>query len=602
MISFRAVKLYAYLFLFFAVGMTFLPCVRNDFVNWDDFVFVVKNSHISSLSVESFLWMLTTFYQGAWHPLTWLSHGLDRALWGLNPSAHHLVNVIIHALNAVLVCVLFTMLQGVGLVTSTKRALDQTPLQTRVPTPEPATTSVYLGAFAAALLFAVHPLRVESVAWVSERKDVLCAFFFLGSLLTYLKYACAENFREKRWYYLLTLALEFLALLSKPMAVTLPLVFVLFDFFPLARLTRSSFGRLIWEKIPFLLLCLGTVVANLVGTWGLAVPLSYISPSMRIMNAFHSIVFYLCQTVFPSNLVPFYQMDPDLNYFGPQFVICAVLVLVVTGIVIRRALNQDRLWAAVWFYYLITLAPTLGLFMFYRHAVANRYTYLSTLSFWFLIALGISRVWDRAGKLKNPLWMKTAALGAVALMGLVCVNITQKQIGIWRDSRTLWSYVIEHADYVPAVAFFGLGRELERQGELKLALEHYNMAHSLNPKNPQFREKIGDVLVKMGDLESALKIFTQIRDSDSNRPATHVNLGRTLALMKRYNEAAACFQRALELEPNSPHSLLWLTQIYLEIGDRKKAESCYRGYLRLGGESAAEFEHRLGIDSGSQKK
>src|SRR5208283_2308739 len=192
-----------------------------------------------------------------------------------------------------------TMLQEVGLVTSAKRALDQTPLQTRVSTPGPATTSVYVGAFAAALLFAVHPLRVESVAWVSERKDVLCAFFFLGSLITYLKYACAENFREKRWYYLLTLALEFLALLSKPMAVTLPFVFVLFDFFPLARLTRSSFGRLIWEKIPFLLLCLGTLVANLVATWEYAEAFISVSTSIRIMNAFYGVVFYLRQTVFP---------------------------------------------------------------------------------------------------------------------------------------------------------------------------------------------------------------------------------------------------------------------------------------------------------------
>ena len=518
MISFRAIKLYAYLLLFFAVGMTFLPCVRNDFVNWDDFVFVVKNSHISSLSVESFLWMLTTFYQGAWHPLTWLSHGLDRALWGLNPSAHHLVNVIIHALNAVLVCVLFTMLQGVGLVTSTKRALDQTPLQTRVPTPEPATTSVYLGAFAAALLFAVHPLRVESVAWVSERKDVLCAFFFLGSLLTYLRYACAENFREKRWYYLLTLALEFLALLSKPMAVTLPLVFVLFDFFPLARLTRSSFGRLIWEKIPFLLLCLGTVVANLVATWEYAEAFISVSTSIRIMNAFYGVVFYLRQTVFPSNLVPFYKMNVDLNYFGPQFVVSALLVLVVTGIVIWRALNKDRLWAAVWFYYLIILAPTMGLIMSQHHAIANRYTYLSTLSFWFLIALGISRVWDRAGKLKNPLWMKTTALGTVALLGLMYVYSTEEQIGIWRNSKTLWSYVIEHADHVPAVAFFGLGRELERQGDLKQALEYYSVANSLSPRNSQFRNQIGEVLVQLGDIESALKVFTENRNEHSNWP------------------------------------------------------------------------------------
>ncbi|MGO9119036.1 MAG: tetratricopeptide repeat protein [Desulfomonilaceae bacterium] len=601
-ISPRAIKLYACLLLFFVVGMTFLPCVRNDFVNWDDLSFVVRNGHISSLSVKSFLWMLTTFYQGAWHPLTWLSHGLDRALWGLSPSAHHLVNVIIHALNAVLVCVLFTMLQEVGLVKSAKRALDQTPLQTRVPPPEPAPTSVYLGAFAAAFLFAVHPLRVESVAWISERKDVLCTFFFLGSLITYLKYACAEDFYKKRRYYLLTLALEFLALLSKPMAVTLPLVFVLFDFFPLARITRSSFGRLIWEKIPFLLLCLGTVVANLVATWVYAESFISVPASIRIMNAFYGIVFYLCKTVFPSNLVPFYHLNVSLNYFGPRFVISALLVLVGTAIVVWRALNQDRLWAAVWFYYLITLAPTLGFLMSHHHAIANRYTYLTTLSFWFLIALGFSRVWDRAGKLRNPIWMKTTAVGAVAIVGLVCVYITQEQISIWRNSKTLWSYVIEHADYVPAVAFFGFGRELERQGALKQALEYYNVANSLNPSNSQFRNQIGEVLVKLGDLESALKVFTENRDKHSNWPFAHFQVGRTLVLLKRYDEAAACLERALELEPNSLDSLLWLTQLCLAKGDKPGAETSYRKYLRLRGAPVPQVEHTLGIDSGNQER
>jgi len=459
-----------------------------------------------------------------------------------------------------------------------------------------------MGAFAAALLFAVHPLRVESVAWVSERKDVLCAFFFLGTLIAYLKYARARDPHKKRQYYLFTLGLCFLALLSKPMAVTLPFVFLLFDFFPLRRLTRSSFGGLVREKLLFLLLSLGVVVANVLASGRAGVPLSYVPVSMRIMNAFYALVFYVRQTVFPSNLIPLYQMDRDLDYFGPKFVLSAVLVLVVTGIVIWRALKKDRLWASIWFYYLITLAPALGLFMPYRHAVADRYTYLPTLGFWFLAALAIGRVWVRATKWKRSLWLKGATVGALAVLALACVYKTEHQIGIWKDSQTLWSHVIEHADYVPDLAFFGVGRDLEEQGEWEQALAYYNMAFSLNPKNQVFRAQMGNVMLRMGDLEGALKVFTEIRDAEPNSPITYINVGRTLALMKRYDEAAASFEKALEIEPTSTEALLMLTLVSLDRKDQTKAESYYRKYLTLGGPRAEDFERRLGIAPGKDEK
>ena len=212
MISFRAIKLYLGIILGTVVLVTFLTAVGNDFVDWDDYAFVTTNYHIRSISTDSLRWMLTTFYQGAWHPLTWFSHALDRSLWGLNPAPHRLINIILHTLNVLLFCGLCMRLQDAW--------VERNPQRETI-SPE----SRFVAAWTAALLFGIHPLRVESVAWIAERKDVLSAFFYLTTIITYLGYAfgaCAGE--DRKWRYLLSVALYLPAVLSKPMTVTLPLV------------------------------------------------------------------------------------------------------------------------------------------------------------------------------------------------------------------------------------------------------------------------------------------------------------------------------------------------------------------------------------------
>ena len=239
------------------------------------------------------------------------------------------------------------------------------------------------------------------------------------------------------------LALRFalgLALLSKPMAITLPFVLLLLDYYPLYRLNNMSVGSIIKEKVPFLFLAGGATVINMAAQWGDSVPLWSVPPQMRLMNAFHSIVFYIQKSIIPTALLPMYQMNRDLDYLGSKFVFSALLVVLITGLCVWRALRKERLWATIWFYYLIGLAPTLGFFMSFRHAAANRYTYLPALSLWLLSGLGFACVWAMAGRSRRPFQARVALMFLASVMvSSAFVYQTQQQITVWKNSETFWS-------------------------------------------------------------------------------------------------------------------------------------------------------------------
>ncbi len=583
MITFRAIKLYACIVLGTIVLVTFLPAVGNDFVDWDDYSFVTTNHHIQSITLDSLRWMLTTFYQGAWHPLTWFSHALDRSLWGLNPAPHRLINIILHTLNVLLFCALCIRLQDAW--------VERNPQRETV-TPE----SKFVAAWTAALFFGIHPLRVESVAWIAERKDVLSAFFYLTTLITYLGYAraaCAAQ--DGKWRYLLSVAAYLPAVLSKPMAVTLPFVLILIDYYPLYRLNRSNLWIRIWEKGPFLVLAAVAVGMNIAAKWGEAIPFSHVPAWLRIMNAFHAMVFYVQKTVLPSHLLPFYHLDRGLNYFGPIFVISAVAVIVVTGLCIRRALNNHRVWAAVWFYYLITLAPALGIFLPYRHAMADRYTYLSTLGFWLLAGLGAGRLWDMAGRFRKARIFKIGFIAAILSVAIVYDYATQNQINVWKNSETLWSYIIQHSDSVPDIAYFAIGKELERKGDLDGAMENYKRAWSLSPENNKFKGRMGAILAKKGDYSGAMSIYRRILEAEPSNPASFVEMGRILAMMGRYDEAIQSLERALELDPGYFPAFPVLMTAYLEKNEIAHAREFHHKYIGKGFTVSPDIEERLGV-------
>jgi cytochrome c-type biogenesis protein CcmH/NrfG len=559
---FRTIKLSIYIVLFAVVLMVFLPSVQNDFVDWDDYAFVSKNPHLSSISWESLRWMATTLYLGAWHPLTWLSHGVDLALWGANPSPHRLMNILIHCANALLFCLLCSRLQDVW--------VERNPSRRTLP-PE----SRLVAAVCAAVLFGVHPLRVESVVWISERKDVLCAFFFLSSLLAYLAYARRSPSQAANRYYYGSLSLYALASLAKPMAMTFPLVLLITDYFPLYRLDKDRWRLCVREKVPFFLISAGCVAMNVAATWDASVPFSYVPPDMRIMNTFHSIVFYIRQSIVPINLLPLYQMDRGLDYFSWGFVLSSVVVLGISTICAWAAVRGARLWLAAWGYFLVTLAPASGLAMSFRHAMADRYTYLPTLALWLLVGLGLAYLWRMCSDVKWP----RIARGALALCVLSVTAAyaakTQEQTKIWRNTETLWTHMLNNADYVPDLAYFAMGKILEGKGELDEAIRYYEFAFSLAPDNHKFRGRLAAALAKKGSQERAVDLCRRLIEKEPNNPAAYLHMGRVYLELERYDEALGSFQKSLDVAPGYHYAAAMLVATHLKMNRPEMAREVY---------------------------
>jgi protein O-mannosyl-transferase len=585
MISCRAIRLYAWILLGTVVLVTFLPSVGNDFVDWDDYSFVTTNYHIHSISPDSLRWMFTTYYQGAWHPLTWFSHALDRTLWGLNPAPHRLINIILHTLNVLLFCTLCIRLQDSW--------VERNPEHGAI-SPE----TRFVAAWTAALLFGIHPLRVESVAWIAERKDVLSSFFYLASILAYLGYArAARETPDRKWRYLLSVALYVPAVLSKPMSVTLPLALLVIDYCPLYRLNRSNLWVLVFEKVPFLVLAAFAAGMNIAAKWGEATPFSLVPLWLRIMNAFNAIVFYLQKSVLPTHLLPLYPLDKSINYFSPIFVLSGMAVMLVTVLCLRQAQRNRRVWAAVWFYYLITLAPALGLFLPYRHAMADRYTYMSTLGFWLMAGLGVARLWNAAGRFRQATALKIGLAAALLLVGIAYDRATQNQIGVWKDTETLWSYIMEHSDRVPDIAYFAMGKEFERKGDLDRAMADYERALSLSPDDNRFKGRMAAVLAKKGDYASALSIYDRILEAEPSNPASYVGKGRVLAMAGRYDEAIRYFQRALKLDSNYFPAFPMLMAAHLENKQIASARKFYNKCIENGITVSPDVQEILGAPS-----
>ncbi len=577
MISFRACKIYACLLVFLVTLMIFSPVMLNEFLNWDDHVFVVDNVQIDSLSWRSLHWMLTSFSEGMWLPLTWFSHAVDRALWGLDPGYHHLTNAIIHAASALLVFALFLELIRGREISEEGR---------------------YVAALAGALLFALHPLRVESVAWVSERKGVLYSLFFLSSMIFYLKYARGGSTWKAYTHYATSLLLCLAALLSKSMAVSLPVVLLLLDYYPLERLKPALWRRAVLEKVPFLILSAGAMSLNMMAFRWAAEPAAHIPVQMRIMSAFYGLAFYLKQTLFPENLLPLYQLDYGMNYFGATFILSAFLIVGLTVGCLWLAFKGDRFWAAVWFYYLITIAPPMSLFLYNRYGIQDRYTYLPTLGLWLLVGLGVGRLWDMAKPFPYSREARAALVGGVVVLALLYGHKTVQQMPIWRNSGMLWTHVLTHSTHSPHPALFGLGLELEKKGQFDQALGLYERALKLSPKEPRYVAQVANVLAAKGDPQRALGIYTDLATEYPRSATFQFHRGRMFALMGRDDEALAAFDRALEMAPRETKAGFLRVLVQAAMKDAALANEFYRRYISEGYAPDPDFERQLGIESG----
>ncbi len=563
--------------LILVVVAAYWGALENQFVNWDDHEYVYDNPKIRSLSADHLAAMFTEFRAGNWHPLTWLSHAVDHRWYGLNPWGHHLTNVILHALNTCLVFFLFIQLVHCASATV------------------PFSAARLVSGVFAALFFALHPLRVESVAWVSERKDLLCALFFLLALLFYLAHRRTERPADEHWRYFAALVCFALALMSKPMAVTLPVVLLLLDVWPLNRLQRGEpFRRVLAEKLPFFLL---SGVSAVLTVWaqraGEAVrTFADFSLWERCVNALNSLSFYLEQTLWPARLVPFYPFAKDLSYSRIGVSLAVVLGISVLCAVLWR--KGHRLFGIAWMYYLVTLSPVLGIVQVGGQAAADRYTYLPGLSLCFLLGAGVIGLWrwKPEALFKNP--VKGGVLAVIAAVLVSLGVLTVKQIPVWENGETLWSAVIDAFPQRAALAHINLGTYYLSEEKLAEAETEFRAVIARHPDFAGAHQNLGLVHVKQERFEDARKAYEVALAIDPDLPDVRIQLGALYTKAGRLGLAEEEFLKVLQADPQSSEAHHQLGVVYFRSNRIADAEAAYRNALQIDPDNL-EARNNLGI-------
>jgi len=542
----------------FLAGVTLIlywPLTTHDFVSYDDGIYIVDNPHVNTgLSGPNIAWAFQSGYAGNWHPLTWISHMLDVQWFGLRPGWHHFVNVLFHSANAVLLFLLLNSMTG----------------------------AIWRSAFVAAL-FAWHPLHVESVAWASERKDVLSAFFFMLTLMAYVRYVSSAEgrggelkseiqtsksesnpkfeTRNGKISYILALVLFGLGLLSKPMLVTAPFLLLLIDVWPLQRVTsiegrgegpleaRNSkfevrrFVALICEKLPFFALSIASCVATFIAQkrGGAVVPLKMLSFIERLENAIVAYALYLLKTVWPAKLSILYPLRADVPIAA--VIISVGVLLAVTAWAVWRGRSSPHL-AVGWFWYLGMLVPVIGLVQVGMQQRADRYTYLPLIGVFIMAAWEVP-IWIRSGY-RTKVFAATAGLILVA-----CLAIASRQIRYWQNSETLFGRAaqVTKNNYI---ALSNHGQALFKQGRVEEAIAEYEKAIALDSTLDAARLGLGEALMQQGKLDEAIVQFTKVLELNPENSAARLQLGVLRGRQGRYDEAVAALSEVLRQNPNDP--------------------------------------------------
>jgi len=527
-----------------SVAAIYLPAVFLDFTNYDDPYYVTGNPHVrAGLSWSTLAWAFTHPCTGNWHPVTVLSHALDCQIYGLNPAGHHLTSVIFHAANTIIV---FLFLR--------------------------ALTSATWRSAAVAALFALHPLRIESVAWISERKDVLSMFFGLLSLWAYVAYARKDSavgdqkfeirgsksetnpkseIRSRFRYYFLALILFLAGLMSKPMLVTWPCVMLLLDYWPLNRMGHPSqkrfsilrFRGLVIEKIPFFVFCaVSCVITFLVQKGERAVaPLQDISMGPRVLNALVAYAEYIRKSIWPVSLAPIY---PYVQHWPVWEILLAVALLgAITAAAIWKR-NQRPYLLAGWLWYLGTLVPVIGLVQVGNQSMADRYTYIPG------IGLLIILVWAMADLVSKYRSVRIFAITAATAVLVASTVLAQKQLMYWQNTETLFRHTlaVTEKNYI---AWNSLGFYFAERHELKEAERCFRAALEISPNNIYSLNRLASVLSEQGRYDEAMADARIALQLNPRMAAAYRTLGFALTKQGRTNDAIGPYEEALRLEPDN---------------------------------------------------
>jgi tetratricopeptide (TPR) repeat protein len=531
---------------------------HHSFINYDDQDYVTRNAHVQAgLSWQTFTWALTSTDADNWHPLTWLSHALDCQLYGLNPGGHHFTNVLFHTLNVV---ILFLLLLW--------------------------TTGRMGRSLLVAALFALHPLNVESVAWVAERKNVLSTLLFLLALGAYGWYARSPNIKR----YVAMAALFVLGLASKPMVITLPFVLLLLDFWPLKRIrgwgepsasgpkkrksrilrsedvacepefgfNQATFARLVLEKLPLLAFCAGSAVLTVIAQREAIRSTDYIPFGLRLENAVYAYAIYLWKTFFPARLVPLY---PYSKLAAWQIGLAALFLLGVSVVVWKQRFIR-RYLVTGWLWYLGTLLPVIGLVQVGDQAVADRYAYVPLIGIFVMAVWGAAH-WADSKKISLQ-WRAGLVLAILSLLSF----LTWRQVGYWRSDFDLWPHTL-----------------------------------AASPDNPLGERNLGDALLSSGRPEEALPFLEKAVQLNPKNSDRHANLGADLMLLGHLPDAVAEYQQAVPLTSDATLQVRYhesLASIYDMLGDYQKVRDNYRQALKLDPQQGPGMIERMSRDIADQ--
>ncbi|MBI5140665.1 MAG: tetratricopeptide repeat protein [Nitrospirae bacterium] len=543
----------------------------HEFVNYDDGTYITANRDIQEgFSAKSLAWAFTSTYTGNWHPVTWLTHVFDYGVYGENPRGHHLTNVVIHAVNSLLL--FWILLQATG--------------------------ATWRSAFVAAL-FAVHPLHVESVAWAAERKDVLSAFFWMLTMLGYLRYIKAPSTGR---YALVALFLS-LGLMSKPMLVTLPLVLLVMDYWPLKRIgmgqgSNPSIRPVIIEKLPLFALI---IVSSLVTFYaqkvsGAVADLEMVYPSMRVANAAISAVSYIWKTLWPTGLAVIYPHPGNAVPVLPALL--SVLFLVTVTVFVIRSGKRHLIVGWAWF--LVTLLPVIGLVQVGRQAMADRYTYIPHIGLFILISWGGAELFrdHRLGSRSGKTIGAAGALCAILALSFAAWN----QTGYWKNSYTLFEQALRVTknNYV---AHDGFGDALLERGRYAEAITHYNEALRINPDYAdrvlvnyvEANSKLAGSLMKSGKYAEAALLYADILNVRPNDIGALNNKAIAMAQQDRFEEAVPLLLKSIEVKPNDIGARLNLCLIFEQLGRIGEAHAHVTKILEMSPDNsdARELMRRL---------
>jgi tetratricopeptide (TPR) repeat protein len=566
--------------------LAFLPTFQNGFVNWDDSSHLLENPHYRGLGWEQLRWMFTTCHQGSCMPLNWVTYGLDYVLWGMNPIGYHLTSLLFHVANAGLFYFLSLRLMRLGVGAGI----------------ELGTFPIRVAAGFSALFFSLHPLQVEAVAWTIGREIAIAGLFFILTLLCYLTAAENESagLPRRRWISAAWI-LYAMSLLSKEVALTLPFALLVLDVYPLKRLGGGRgrwFGSQVrgvwWEKLPFLVLALAAGVRGVLEKQqeGSIYPVAGYGLLPRFAQVLSSLAFYPWKTVIPTGLSPLYPVQPFTGLWNLPLLLSVafVLSLTVALFVLRRRWPAGL---AGWSFYALLLMPLSGIVAFGPYRVADRFSYVPSLSSAMLAGSAVFYCWRlwSSGRLGLRVLVLTQSFAVLLLIALG--TLTWGQTQIWRDSERLWRHALA-TNEESSFAHNNLGLALAERGDVMQAITHFRRAVQIDPAFVEAHTNLGHFLVLQGLRHEAISHLRWALKIDPAYTNAHNTLGNILADKGETDEAIAHFRKALQRKPESAMTHYNLARVLAKRGDLEDALTHYRRALEIN-PADADARNNLGL-------